>query len=129
MRFPILFIFSLICIGCGTENPFSRGPDTVDDSTIHPAPGENLSFSANVVPALDSCISCHRSGAGGWTYTGGGEAYGAVLDVVNRNDPAQSALLVNATGGDNHGGGTIFSRTSSEYTAILRWIEEGALDN
>ena len=120
---------AVVVSGCGTENPFSRGPETEDDATNNPVAGENVSFSSDVVPALNSCVSCHRSGAGGWTYDGGAGAYASVLEVVDRNDPAGSLLLVKATGGGGHGGGTLFSSSSNQYDAILRWIEQGAGDN
>ena len=124
----ILLLFVMIAGGCGTENPFDRGPDTDDDSSILPPPGAEVSFSNNIVPILSSCTSCHRSGAGGWTYDGGEGAYNAVVEVINRNDPANSALLTNAIGVD-HGGGTIFSSSSDAYMTIVRWIEQGAVDN
>ena len=129
IRYITVLIIIIVLHGCGTENPFSRGPETLDPSTTTPVPGEDVSFSQNVLPILSSCASCHRSGAGGWTYNGGGTAYSSVIDVIDRGDPEQSDLLINATGGSNHGGGTLFSSASAEYETILRWIEQGALDN
>lgn len=120
---------AMLSAGCGTENPFSRGPGTEDDQIVGPGPGGEVSFANNVVPALSACVACHRSGAGGWTYDGGAEAYASVLEVIDRNAPGDSDLLVAATGGDNHGGGTVFSASSDTYAAILAWIEQGALDN
>ena len=124
-----VLILLVTLLGCGTENPFSRGAETLGDTSINLSPGEDVSFSLHVIPALSTCASCHRSGAGGWTYNGGATAYSAVIDIVDRSNPEQSELLISATGGDNHGGGSIFSIASTEYETILLWVEQGALNN
>ena len=121
-----------ICIlitGCGTENPFSRGAETADGSAEPPPAGAVVSFAADVKPALASCASCHNSGVGGWTYNGGATAHASVLDVIDLSSPESSSLLVNATGGDGHGGGRVFGTGSTQYDAILRWIQQGAINN
>ena len=124
----ILLAAVFVLAGCGTENPFDRGPETIDDVVDGPITG-TVSFSSNVVPLLTACASCHSGGAGGWTYAGGASAYAAVRAVVDPQSPTSSSLLVNATGGDGHGGGTIFSTSSSQYATIRAWIEQGAADN
>lgn len=113
--------------GCGTEHPFDRGAPFGDPAG--PAPGEAVSFQAHVKPALQACTSCHAAGAGGWTYDGGANAYNQVISQIDTQSPGDSPLLINATGGSGHGGGTIFSASSADYQALLAWIEEGAMDN
>ena len=115
--------------GCGTENPFQRGPEVLvdDDTAIPPAAGE-VSFSDDVAPLLSSCISCHRGGTGGWTYTGD-NAYAETIAIVDIQDAENSLVLVKGAGGQSHGGGTLFGQNSSQYQTILLWIEAGAPDN
>lgn len=125
----VLLSICFLIAGCGTENPFSRGAETADGSAEPPPAGAVVSFAADVKPALASCASCHNSGVGGWTYNGGATAYASVLDVIDRDAPENSALLVNATGGDGHGGGRIFGPGTTQYDAILRWIQQGAINN
>lgn len=130
--FSVLFL-AVICVslaGCGTENPFQRGPEVLvdDDTAIPPAAGE-VSFSDDVAPLLSSCISCHRGGTGGWTYTGGDNAYAETIAIVDIQDAENSQVLVKGAGGQSHGGGTLFGQNSSQYQTILLWIEAGAPDN
>ena len=122
---PLLLAFSMV--GCGTENPFSRGPRIDHESSIEVP--ETVSFSADVVPVLSTCISCHNDGTGGWTYAGGTAAYDEAFSVIDKDEPVNSLLLVKATGGAGHGGGALFSRSSPQYEILLRWVEQGALDN
>ena len=117
----------LAASGCGTENPFDRGEPFGDDPNLEP--DAIATFQANIKPILQPCTSCHAAGAGGWTYDGGLNAYNQVISQVNTGSPAESPLLVNATGGSGHGGGTIFSAVSPEYQALVSWIEDGAQDN
>ena len=125
-----LFLISVLILqGCGTENPFDRGPDLAVDESALPPPGEAVSFSTDVIAVLSVCESCHASGAGGWTYDGGAGAHAAVIDAIDRGDPERSELLVKATGGGGHGGGRLFSTSSPQYQAIVDWIQQGALNN
>lgn len=128
---PLLLsaLLATVLIGCGTDNPFERGPDFDDGSIDMPAPGEQFSFAADVKPILNACVGCHASGTGGWTYDGGADAYSQTQEVVNTNDPENSPLLVKGSGGDGHGGGTLFTGSSAEYTTLLQWIQDGAPDN
>ena len=118
-----------VLAGCGSEIPFERGPNIDDDLATPPDQVTDISFSADVVPILQSCTGCHTSGTGGWTYSGGAGSHGQVLSVINTTSPANSLLLVKATGAGGHGGGSLFSASSDEYQAILAWIQEGAMNN
>lgn len=120
---------SLVFLGCGTENPFDRGPDYDDGSLIAPGLVEDMSFSANVMPVLSKCTGCHAGGTGGWTYDGGTEAYTQAFSVVDTAAPENSLLLIKGSGGDGHGGGSLFSSASDDYQKILAWISDGAPDN
>jgi len=123
-------ILSLTFLGCGTDHPFDRGPD-FDDGTVvvPPGPGDGVSFSFAVMPILETCVSCHAGGTGGWKYDGGPDAYNQAIQVVDIDDPESSLMLIKGSGGANHGGGQLFSVNSDEYDTILAWIEDGAPDN
>ena len=132
MRYLLIVLFGTVCFwgaGCGSENPFRRGPEALVDHDDAAIPDGPVSFARDVVPALSSCSSCHRSGAGGWVYAGGGSAYTEAFSQVDLANPINSGLLVKGSGGGGHGGGTLFSRTSTQYLTLLQWIEEGAPDN
>jgi hypothetical protein len=124
----LTLLLATAMVGCGTENPFDRGPD-YDDGTEVVAEGNDITFSATVVPALTACAGCHAGGTGGWTYGGGGEAYNQVLQMVDTSNPAGSLLLVKGSGNAGHGGGRVFGSASASYSDILAWIEAGANNN
>lgn len=127
-RFLIPFLVLFILAGCGTDNPFDRGADLPSNGDTGTPVGP-VSFASDVKPALQVCASCHSGGAGGWMYTGGVDSFHAVSSVINTRVPEDSELLIKATGGDGHGGGSLFSVNSSSYQAILNWIAQGASNN
>lgn len=101
-------------------------PDSLDDVSDH------VSYSQQVFSIIDGhCRSCHLSGAGGFTLTGVvATDYAAIFAMVNTNDPASSPILrAGINEGGQHGGGQLFTINSSEYTTILSWVSQGALQN
>ena len=127
-RTLLAFGLSVILIGCGTDTPLDRGDDRPGGSNWE-VPSGPISFASDVNPVLQVCASCHSGGAGGWVYAGQAEAYSAVLDVISTSSPENSELLIKATGGDGHGGGSFFSVGSSGYQTIANWIAQGAENN
>ncbi|MDA0378669.1 MAG: hypothetical protein O3C45_08295 [Bacteroidetes bacterium] len=125
LLFPVFALFVLV--GCGTDNPFDRGADLPFRNNA--SPSGPLSFASDIKPVLQVCASCHSGGAGGWVYTGGVDSYNAVLSAIDTIHPERSELLVKATGGDGHGGGSFFSVNSTSYQAIANWIAQGAENN
>lgn len=151
-----LLIGMMLAAGCGSTHPFGRGPsDTGDDdvtsggeqtpsATETPSSGDDdvttgggsptpteppISFTNEVKPLLVRCTVCHSSGTGGFTYDGGSNAYNQAMTQVNVNDPPNSLMLIKMSGGQGHGGGTIYPTSSEEYQTVLGWIEDGAPDN
>ena len=120
---------SLLLLGCGTDNPFERGPDYDDGTVEMPLPGGQFSFATDVQPILTACVGCHTTGTGGWTYDAGADAYAQVQGIVDADDPENSPLLIKGSGGDGHGGGTLFTGSSTDYMILLQWIQDGAPDN
>ena len=119
---------SVALIGCGTDNPLDRGDDLPGGSNFE-TPAGPVSFSADVKPILQVCATCHSGGAGGWVYAGQAEAHGAVIETINAVTPEDSELLIKATGGDGHGGGSFFTVGSGSYQTIVNWIAQGAENN
>ncbi|HAY36148.1 MAG TPA: hypothetical protein DCY57_04105 [Bacteroidetes bacterium] len=119
---------SVALIGCGTYNPLDRGDDLPGGSNLE-VPSGPLSFSSDVKPILQVCATCHSGGAGGWVYAGQAEAHGAVLAVIDTITPEDSELLIKATGGGGHGGGSFFNVGSDKYQTVATWIAEGAENN
>lgn len=121
---------SLVTISsCG--DPFGRGEtaETPDLTTTE------ISFSSQILPALKSkCSACHSpSGAAGGTsfvLTGDSAAdHAAVATLVNTDSPADSKLLQKGTARESHGGGGVFTESSSEYQTIKAWVTQGAPNN
>ena len=54
------------------------------------------------------------------------EMPGRRLDLV---EPEQSLLLLKATGGVPHTGGKLFDKKSANYKIVLKWIQEGGLND
>lgn len=128
MSLAVLVALSVATTGCSTDAPFDRGFDLVGVGASGPD-FDNVTFAGTVQPVLRSCTGCHAAGAGGWEYDGGSGSHAAVVGVIDSGNPTNSLLLIKATGGDGHGGGSIFSAASADYAAIVAWIEAGAPNN
>jgi len=118
------------CADFSRGKPLAAGnPDSPDASGA--AGGAGSSYAADIHPLLlGSCGSCHAptGAASGSQLVFSGSApddYVSVLNLVAVDAPETSRLLVKAQG-RGHGGGAIYTSTSSQYAAVLRWIGEGA---
>jgi thiosulfate dehydrogenase len=95
-----------------------------------------VSFSKDVYPIWKSrgCAGCHR-GSAGMILSGDVKASYAQLfatgNRVDRAKPSNSLVLRKPSmSGVVHGGGRIFGCASDpDYQRLLRWIQQGALDN
>jgi hypothetical protein len=89
------------------------------------------SYATDIHPLLlGSCGSCHSpAGAASGTelvFTGSApDDYVPTLRLVDVEAPDSSRLVVKMEG-RGHGGGVVYTSTSPEYAAVLRWIGEGA---
>jgi hypothetical protein len=115
-----------------------RGPRTPrPDAGPDLAPAEagaadtgGVAFAA-VYPLIDDgCKRCHMPGgmAASSTFQLSGQAatdYPGVRALVDPMAPAGSRLLAK-TAGQGHGGGVIYRAGSTEYAALLAWVEGGA---
>jgi hypothetical protein len=109
-----------------------------------PAPPKAVSFRLDVMPVFfrAGCNSggCHGAAAGKdgfhlslFGYDPAGDYYRLTRQIVGRRVdlavPAQSLLLMKATGMVPHTGGRRFKADSEYYNTVLRWIEAGAPDD
>jgi len=98
-------------------------------ATPPPTTSTAISFSNDVLPLLTtSCQSCHGT-SGNFSVTSSTVTpYTSTTNFVNTTVATDSVLLQRATG-VSHGGGTIWSNTSTQYTTVKDWITQGALNN
>ncbi|HLH17536.1 MAG TPA: DUF1549 and DUF1553 domain-containing protein [Bryobacteraceae bacterium] len=109
-----------------------------------PPPPKAPSFRLDVEPVLfrAGCNSggCHGAAAGKdgfhlslFGYDPEGDYYRLTRQIFGRRidlaAPAQSLMLLKATGMVPHSGGRRFPKDSAYYTTLLRWIEAGAPDD
>jgi mono/diheme cytochrome c family protein len=135
-RWPsTLALLGALWPGAGCAD-FSRGKPLAAANSDSPdasatGGGAGSSFAADILPLLlGGCGSCHSpTGAASSTplvFTGSApDDYVFVFNLVDVDTPDASRLLVKAQG-RGHGGGAIYTSTSSQYAAVLRWIGEGA---
>src|SRR6266568_1313698 len=107
-------------------------------------PPKAVSFRLDVMPVFfrAGCNSggCHGAAVGKdgfhlslFGYDPAGDYYRLTRQMVGRRvdlaAPAQSLLLMKATGAVPHSGGRRFKPESEYYTTLLKWIEAGAPDD
>lgn len=118
------------CADFSRGTPLAAGTSDSPDASATGG-GAGWSYAADIHPLLlGGCGSCHSpTGAASGTqlvFTGSApDDYVLVSKLVDVDAPDASRLLVKAQG-RGHGGGAIYTSTSSQYTAVLRWIDEGA---
>jgi hypothetical protein len=126
----------LALAGCADVERGSRPP--VPDAAPDVAPPEagsaaadsGLSFGSVWALVDGGCKRCHIPGgmaaSSMFLLTGqAGTDYPLVRALVDPAAPAGSRLLAKAAG-QGHGGGVIYGTSSSEYAALLAWIQGGA---
>jgi hypothetical protein len=126
-----LLLFSALLMAAPAKEPVKALPKPV-------------SFRLDVMPVFfrAGCNSggCHGAAAGKdgfhlslFGYDPAGDYYRLTRQVPGRridlSVPAQSLLLMKATGAVPHSGGRRFKADTEYYSTLLRWIEEGAKDD
>jgi hypothetical protein len=97
------------------------------------APIASAHFEPDIQNDIDaygcSSVGCHGSGLGGFhlVSAAAGDDVGANFDAFKLRASAGelSKVLVKATGGEGHLGGTRFSKTDAVYARWLTWIDQG----
>ncbi|PTB83654.1 hypothetical protein C9926_01790 [Sulfurovum lithotrophicum] len=88
-----------------------------------------VSFNSNVMPILEAkCKSCHGFN-GRFTITTANATYANISSLSGDAISGGTYLLDKGSNSVGHGGGTVISTSSAEYTTIKAWITEGALNN
>lgn len=91
--------------------------------------GSTTSYLTTVKPLLQaSCVSCHSTMTTGYTLTtnlGNDNAdYAATVAQVTTTASTTSQLLRKASGAVSHAGGAPWPQGSTQYDAVLQWINE-----
>lgn len=91
--------------------------------------GSTTSYLTTVKPLLQaSCVSCHSTMTTGYTLSTSladdNADYTATVAQVTTQTPTASQLLQKASGGVTHSGGAPWPQGSTQYDAVLQWINE-----
>lgn len=91
--------------------------------------GATTSYLTTIKPLLQaSCVSCHATMTTGYPLSSGltndSADYAATIAEVTTQTPAMSQLLRKASGAVSHLGGAVWPQGSSEYDAVLQWIND-----
>ncbi|MBL4846440.1 MAG: hypothetical protein JKY65_13005 [Planctomycetes bacterium] len=91
--------------------------------------GGTTSYLTTVKPLLQaSCASCHATLTTPYplstNLTDDATDYAATIATVTTQDAAGSSLLTKASGDVSHAGGAPWPRGSTQYDAILQWIND-----
>ncbi|WP_428738313.1 hypothetical protein [Sulfurimonas sp.] len=112
-----------------TSNSTSTSSSTTTTTPTTTTTSTQISFASDVLPLLQSsCSGCHGS-SGNFSITRSSTPYAGVTPFVNTSSATASSLLQKASAQVSHGGGRVYSTTSTQYTTIRDWISQGALNN
>jgi len=119
----IMMMLTVVNIGCYYDQVLPPCDDCkCDDSLCY----DSISFTLNIQPIFTaSCDNCHPPISG--LDLSDGEAYNSINDpkYINRATPVESLIYTKPLNTGNHGG----KYTTFEASLVLKWIEEGALNN
>ena len=115
MKKSLLFILGLILI-CASSCEYN-----VIEPLVFEVP-DGVSFTEDIKPIFEEkCATCHSSRSPVLT---DGKAYNSLIDgdYINTDEPASSKIYVKLSSGDHYS-------SMEENAYLLKWIQEGALDN
>jgi len=95
---------------------------------LPPAPTGDISYSADIQPIFnDNCVACHQSGTGVPLDLEESVSHSNLINgnYVNVDEPELSVLYVKII----PGGSMYQFATDNNRAVILKWIEQGALNN
>lgn len=148
---PAAFLFCAAALFAANTKPVAKTASSkaavatpAGAKTAAADPARPVSFRLDVMPVLfrAGCNSggCHGAAAGKdgfhlslFGYDPAGDYYRLTRQLPGRRidlaAPAQSLMLLKATGMVPHSGGRRFKTDSEYYATVLRWIEQGAPDD
>ncbi len=140
--------FTATCIavdnqGNTTSKTVTITVENIDNANNTQTDNQLVSFSADIHPILRSnCQSCHGTTSNNGNLKIDDDAtttYNNIISTapatsgytsfIDKTNPPNSLLLEKAIGNLSHGGGQVLTINSTEYKAILTWIEQGAINN
>ena len=91
--------------------------------------GATTSYLTTIKPLLQaSCVSCHATMTTGYPLSSGltndTADYAATIAEVTTQNASMSQLLRKASGAVSHVGGAVWPQGSSQYDAVLQWIND-----
>lgn len=95
---------------------------------LPPSPEGDISYSQDIQPIWnDNCVSCHQSGTGVPLDLEANVSYNNIISegYVNLDDPSASILYVKIFPGQS----MEQYATDNQRAVVLKWIEQGALNN
>lgn len=109
--------------------PSTSTPATTACTGTNGTTAVSVSFSTHVMPILNAkCKSCHGSN-GNFTVTSPNATHANITALKGSPTAGGNYLLQKGTNSVGHGGGTVISGSSAEYTTIKGWINAGAPNN
>ena len=125
------------CNNCHSSSGNSGAPGRITSAKLSssaPTPTGSIastcvSFNNNVLPILQvKCKNCHGSN-GNFSITTVNATFANISALKGSAQAGGTYLLDKGSNTVRHGGGSIITPSSAEYTTIKAWITEGALNN
>ena len=120
-RFTFLGLCLILMTSLNTGCYYNKTP-------LPPEPEGDISYSANIQPIWnDNCVACHQSGTGVPLDLEASVSYDNIINggYIDLEEPASSFLYVKITPGQSMDQYV----NDSQRQVILKWIEQGALNN
>ena len=120
-RFTFLGLCLILMTSLNTGCYYNKTP-------LPPEPEGDISYSQQIQPIWnDNCVACHKAGTGVPLDLEEAVSYDNIIDgdYVNLDDPSASVLYVKIVPGQS----MAQYANDNQRALVLKWIEQGALNN